>query len=188
MLKRFKSRKLFKLNNHGNFTVDFAIVFIVILTGGAFFSDIAINQLSTPEGMKKGGKLLALTIISSLPIAFIVSVMTKVFGGGQGPVSRNRGEAEILRGHYKRAQNFRVTKKYDNAVRLFKQILRDFPEELHAQFHLGEVLWRDQNKPKQALRSFIDLEKRIKRDSLDFEFHAALNRHIENLKEELQES
>ena len=120
MLKRFRSTKLLKLNNQGNFTIEFAVVFLVILTGVSVFSDIALDQLSTPEEMKKGGKLLALTIISSLIITFFLSVTSKIFLGGNRPGSRNRGEAEILRGHYKRAQGFRVTKKFDHAVRLFK--------------------------------------------------------------------
>lgn len=183
-----KKQNRLVLNDKGSFVIEFTLIFGTVLIIIVFMMGFALDQLSAPDGLKKGGKLLALALGVSLAVTSAYHWIAKFAGDGLFLSSSHQNEEEILKGLYKRAHGFRTANRFEASEKLYIQIMQDFPKELNALFYLADLLWREMDESKKALRKFAELEKRIKQDSLKFEFRLALKRNIGNIKEELKES
>lgn len=176
------------LNDKGSFAIEFTLIFGTVLIVVVFMMGFALDQLSTPDGLKKGGQLLALALGVSLAVTSAYHWIAKFMGDGLFLSSSHQSEAEKLKDLYRRAHGYRTANRFEASEKLYIEIMQEFPEELNASFYLGDLLWKEMEQPKKALRKFAELEKRIKQDSLKFEFRSALKRNIKNIKEELKES
>jgi len=182
-----KKQNRLVLNEKGSAAVEFTLIFGVVLIIAVLMTGFALDQISTPEGMKEGAKLAGIALVISLAIFFVFRKLASFMGDGPLLSSGNK-EAEILKDMFKKAHGFRTAKRFDPSEKLYNQIIRNYPDELNAPFYLGDLLWKELGQSKKALRKFTELEKRIQQDSLKFEFRAILKRNIENIKEELKGS
>ncbi|NIQ01018.1 tetratricopeptide repeat protein [candidate division KSB1 bacterium] len=127
-------------------------------------------------------------LVFSLTVAFVANHLIIKTGNLAGGLfhrgSHEQDDKAILKGRFKQAHGLQMAGRYSQAENVYREIMAEYPDAIEAQFLLAQLLWTELERPGEALRLLRELERKIRRDDLDFKYRKALQKYIAEWSEE----
>lgn len=183
--QRRRSKARLAYGEKGSVLSEFLTIFSILLALIFCAAVVAFDLFKRPDAKMIGLELAGMACLLSMFITFVINFLPEFLSKRLYLGSDKRDDAGIMRGMYKQADYLRWSNRYDESEKIYRQILKEYPEELEARFFLGDMLWKDLNKGTQALKAFKALENTIREKGLDFQYREVLKENIQALKEQV---
>lgn len=124
------------------------------------------------------------TLLSVVAFAFITG-FSNMAGSLYHRGSNVKDHKAVIKGMYNLASGYENTSEFVKAEKTYKQILKDYPEELDAIYHLGRLYDKRFDDPERAYNVYRKLKKKISGNNSDYKYKESLDEKISELKEYL---
>ncbi|NIR49157.1 hypothetical protein GWN42_31840, partial [candidate division KSB1 bacterium] len=125
--------------------------------------------------------------VTGVAMAFLLSRLIKGIGNlaaGLFLGSIKLDDPTTLKRMYRQANGYKLAFKFAMAEKSYWQIIDEYPQETEAQFLLAQLLWKELERPGEALKMLKKLEQKIQREDLEFQYRSTLKRYLTEWSEE----